>query len=314
MKILKKSMKIAIGILFLSNISLADMESAVSKMGEEISQSILSEKKKKIAVIAFANLDGSVNDLGRFIANKLTTKLFQIEKKSYTIIERTQLSKILEELKLSSTGLLEPKAMKTIGKLHGVDVIVLGSLTDFGSAIEVEVKAISIETGGLMAVASSKIPKVDHVKKLFGENSKTMQIIASGSKTASSTSNSDKPSGKSKDLIFNNENFTISLKRIKKDGNKISMITTYTNKTKGALYIDIYPSKSFLSDENGEVWTNTGNTALSGKTVINGEMKIVSKMTFTASGANDGTLFNFKAYYATTKNYITMMFNDIKIP
>ena len=292
--IVKKGIKIALGILLLSNIALADMESAVSKMGQEISQSILSQKKKKIAVIAFANLDGSVNDLGRSIANKLTTKLFQIEKKNYTIIERTQLSKILEELKLSSTGLLEPKAMKSIGKLHGVDVIVMGSLTDFGSDIEVEAKAISIETGGLMAVASSKIPKVDHVKRLFGQNSKQIQTTVSSS---------DKTSSKSKNLLFSNKNLKITLKKIQRNGNEITMVVTYQNKTKEPISLYIISNRSFLTDENGEVWTNTKNTSIStdwnGKTIINAETKLVSKMTFIAKGVKDGTLFNFCLLYTS---------------
>ena len=306
--IVKKSMKIALGILLLSNIALADMESAVSKMGKEISQSILSQKKKKIAVIAFTNLDGSVNDLGRSIANKLTTKLFNIEKKSYTMINRMQLAKILEELKLSSSGLLEPKAMKKIGQLHGVDVLVTGSLTDFGSDIEVEAQAISIQTGGIMAVASSKIPKVEHIKRLFNQNS---QKIGGSSKTTTT-----QKSGQKKSLNkfeFSNDDIQISYKKFRKQFAKVMMIATYTNKTNKSLTIELHKSKTFLSDDYGSKWNNGDNSFLSQKATIDSGRKLISNMSFITMGGYQGTLFNMEAHYTVNGKDIEVKFYDIPI-
>ena len=306
--IVKKSMKIALGILLLTNIALADMESAVNKMGKEISQSILSQKKKKIAVIAFANLDGSINDLGRSIANKLTTKLFNIEKKSYTMINRMQLAKILEELKLSSSGLLEPKAMKKIGQLHGVDVLVTGSLTDFGSDIEVEAQAISIQTGGIMAVASSKIPKVEHIKRLFNQNSQ--KVGASSTATTTQKSSQKKSSNK---FEFSNDDIEISYKNLTRHNPLFStLLATYMNKTNKTLEIQIDKGKTFLASDAGEKSQNTGNSLLSKKTTIDPGRKLVSKMNFNGNNES-GTLFNLKAYYTVNGKDIEVKFYDIPI-
>ena len=305
--IVKKSMKIALGILLLSNIALADMESAVSKMGQEISQSILSQKKKKIAVIAFTNLDGSVNDLGRSIANKLTTKLFNIEKKSYTMINRMQLAKILEELKLSSSGLLEPKAMKKIGQLHGVDVLVTGSLTDFGSDIEVEAQAISIQTGGIMAVASSKIPKVEHIKRLFNQNSQKRG--GSSTKTITQKSSQKKSSNR---LEFSNDDIQISYKKLTGYLGNVWLIASYMNKTNKPLNIQIHKEKTFLASDTGNKYQNDKNSLLSKKTTIDSKRKLISKMHF--YGNNElGTLFNLKAYYTVNGKDIEVKLYDIPI-
>jgi len=166
-----KLTKILTTVVLLSSMVLANLDDAIDTIGKELQQSLLRKKSKMIAVIDFNNLDGSINNLGRNISEKLAIKLFRLNKdNNYTIVERGQLSKILQELKLSASGLVEPKTMKKIGKIYGVDTVISGSLTDLGNDIEIKVKALSVETGGLMGVSESKIPKTNMVKNLYTQN------------------------------------------------------------------------------------------------------------------------------------------------
>jgi curli biogenesis system outer membrane secretion channel CsgG len=72
------------------------------------------------------DLKGDVSNLGRFIAEKLITRLFQSKK--FTVIERQQLNKIITEQKLSLTGVIDPSSAQKLGKLLGVDSVATGLL------------------------------------------------------------------------------------------------------------------------------------------------------------------------------------------
>ena len=49
----------------------------------------------------------------------------------FKVIERTQLESILQEQRLSLSGALSPETLKTIGKIAGVDGIILGTITTY---------------------------------------------------------------------------------------------------------------------------------------------------------------------------------------
>ncbi len=301
-------------MVILSSMAFANLDDAIDTMGKELQQNLLSKKSKMIAIIDFNNLDGSVNNLGRNISEKLAIKLFRLNKdNSYTIVERGQLSKILQELKLSASGLVEPKSMKKIGKIYGVDTIISGSLTDLGNDIEIKVKALSVETGGMMGVSESKIPKTNMVKNLYTQNLVEGQYttVGTSSKTAKTSSNSKKTQYEYKDKYFH-----ITLKKIKKENKTISMVVTYRNISDRNIEIGVQQGKTILTDENGAVWKNTGSSSFLGnKATINAGQKAISKMTFETQGDADGTLFNLNAhYFYNGLGYKVMIVNDIPIP
>lgn len=49
----------------------------------------------------------------------------------FTVIERSQLERILSEQKLNMSGALDQETLKQIGKVSGVDALVLGSITSY---------------------------------------------------------------------------------------------------------------------------------------------------------------------------------------
>ncbi len=309
-----KLTKLIITMVILSSMAFANLDDAIDTMGKELQQNLLSKKSKMIAIIDFNNLDGSVNNLGRNISEKLAIKLFRLNKdNNYTIVERGQLSKILQELKLSASGLVEPKSMKKIGKIYGVDTIISGSLTDLGNDIEIKVKALSVETGGMMGVSESKIPKTNMVKNLYTQNLVEGQYttVGTSSKTAKTSSNSKKPQYEYKDKYFH-----ITLKKIKKKNKTISMVVTYRNISDKNIVIILHTRNTILTDENGAVWKNTGSSSFLGdQATVNVGQKVITKMTFETQGDADGTLFNLNAKYEYWGlSQITMIVNDIPIP
>lgn len=69
-------------------------------------------------------------DIGRGIADMLVTKL--VKDGTYSIIERKMLDQILAEQNFSNSDRANPMTAAKIGKVLGVNAIVVGSITEFG--------------------------------------------------------------------------------------------------------------------------------------------------------------------------------------
>jgi curli biogenesis system outer membrane secretion channel CsgG len=50
---------------------------------------------------------------------------------NYSVVERRQVNDVLKEHRLNSSGAVDPKMVKSLGKMLGVDALMLGSLTSF---------------------------------------------------------------------------------------------------------------------------------------------------------------------------------------
>src|SRR6201988_1393269 len=74
---------------------------------------------------------GSDIDVGKGISDLLVTYL--VKDGSYSVIERKALDKILAEQNFSNSDRANPNSAAKIGKLLGVDAIVVGSITQFGN-------------------------------------------------------------------------------------------------------------------------------------------------------------------------------------
>ncbi|HEV2448569.1 MAG TPA: CsgG/HfaB family protein [Candidatus Sulfopaludibacter sp.] len=97
------------------------------------------QSKKRVAVMNFdyATVQSGVNaifgvnqDIGKGIADLLVDKL--VADGTYSVIERKALDKILAEQNFSNSDRADPNSAAKIGKVLGVDAIVIGSITQFG--------------------------------------------------------------------------------------------------------------------------------------------------------------------------------------
>jgi curli biogenesis system outer membrane secretion channel CsgG len=99
-----------------------------------------SARKKRVAVFDFdystvqtysAAAFGSNIDVGRGIAD-LTVK-YLVQNGTYSVIERKAMDKILAEQNFSNSDRANPTSAAKLGKLLGVDAIIVGSVTQFGN-------------------------------------------------------------------------------------------------------------------------------------------------------------------------------------
>jgi tetratricopeptide (TPR) repeat protein len=101
---------------------------------------------KNIAVMPFDNItkDKDKNWIGAGFAETLTTKLCKV--KEISMLEREQLSKILDEIKFQLSGMVDENTAVKIGKMYGVDVMVLGSYQVMENTLRVSARFVDVET------------------------------------------------------------------------------------------------------------------------------------------------------------------------
>ncbi len=98
------------------------------------------QKKKRVAILDFEygtvqswvdNMFGTNVDIGKGISDLLVEKL--LNSGEYSIIERSALDKVLQEQNFSNSDRADSTSAAKIGQILGVDAIITGSITQFGS-------------------------------------------------------------------------------------------------------------------------------------------------------------------------------------
>jgi outer membrane protein OmpA-like peptidoglycan-associated protein/curli biogenesis system outer membrane secretion channel CsgG len=97
-------------------------------------------RKPRVAVLDFdygtvisasSSMFGTNVDIGYGISALLVTNL--VKNGSYSVIDRDALSKVLAEQNFSNSNRADPTSAARIGKVLGVDYIIVGTITEFGN-------------------------------------------------------------------------------------------------------------------------------------------------------------------------------------
>ena len=104
-----------------------------------VNQIVSAQQKKRIAILDFdyatvqsdiSAIFGTRMDVGKGVADLLVTKV--VQGGQYSVIERKQLDKIIAEQNLGASGRVDEATAARIGKILGVDALIMGSIHTFG--------------------------------------------------------------------------------------------------------------------------------------------------------------------------------------
>ena len=110
------------------------------------------QQKKRVAVLSFddaavessaAKALGTTQDVGASLADVLVKEL--VRDGTYAVIERRAIDQVLKEQNFSNSSRADARTAAAIGRLLGVDAIIMGSVTQFG----VEESAVVVGSGPL---------------------------------------------------------------------------------------------------------------------------------------------------------------------
>lgn len=133
------------------------LDDGIQDLTRQIVPQVQKLGKKRIAVVDFAQLDGQVTDLGRYLAEELSGSLVLADA-SLHVIDRQHLARIIAEQKLSAVGVTEPGNAQKIGQLAGADVLVAGSIVGLGDRVRITAKLLSASTAQIVGAAQTTVP------------------------------------------------------------------------------------------------------------------------------------------------------------
>jgi TolB-like protein len=110
------------------------------------------EKRPKVAVFNFKDkTPGAKTNYGDIVAKFFHTALFHTE--CFRLIEREQISKVLQEQNFAASEMVDQTTAVEIGKLLKVEYILIGSVAKMGTIYNINARIISITTGETAAAA-----------------------------------------------------------------------------------------------------------------------------------------------------------------
>ncbi len=133
----------------------------------------IEDPKATVAVLNFSYTDGRNSQDGLVISERLATQL--VKSKKIAVVERKELDKVLQELKLAQTGLISANSTAAIGKMLGADFVLLGSLTEMpNNQLSLSARIVSTASGTVISAALTEVKKdwLDQYRKLLLDETK----------------------------------------------------------------------------------------------------------------------------------------------
>jgi TolB-like protein len=141
----RKSVKILLSIMLIMLLALpmshaADQPAITHPSGDS---------KIRMAVLYFDNESitdrKALDPFRKGIADTLIDSLNRTGK--FQIVERTRMESMMSELKLSLSGMVDASTAQRLGKILGVQMLLMGSFTAIGEMIRIDARVIQAETG-----------------------------------------------------------------------------------------------------------------------------------------------------------------------
>jgi hypothetical protein len=119
-------------------------------------------------------LGGRATEASLFFSEELLNRLGK--DKRISLVERRDLKKVLEELELHISGVVDSRSAKEVGSFLGAEVLCTGTVMDLSNGYKINVRVIDTETGKIFAVAEVLVDKGEEIGILKSEISNTDHI------------------------------------------------------------------------------------------------------------------------------------------
>lgn len=244
-----------------------NLKQGIQELANNLAISVPEGEKLTIAVTDFVDSQGQTRELGLFIAERLTTQLSQFPR--FQVIERRRLTPLLTELNFSASDLVDPTKAKEFGKMLGVEAIVVGTITDLASTVDVDARIIEVETSIILPGTFVNISKdPDVIRMMETEHRPTFKPESISPATVSK---SDKRS-----IEFENLNITLDSLQVLSD-NSIIVTIKFLNRSEKELLValdadswgKINSDNIYVTDDLGNKYSFKGSNSIGPAHFIN---------------------------------------------
>jgi TolB-like protein len=227
-----------------------DLKEGVDRLATQLAASAPPGRTLRVAVADMPNLEGATCNLGRYIAERLTTRLSGQSQK-FRVIERRRLGQVLGELKFNMSDLVDPAKAKQLGRMLGVEALVVGTISALGNTTDIDARIIEIETNNVLPGVTVAISTDDTVKRLATE-----------CQTATVRSAPDGPGGGAQrspqepKRLWTSQMFSLELVSIERAGSGLRMTPLYKNLRDGQVWDVLYGAGSAVARDAPQMNAN----------------------------------------------------------
>ncbi|HON09519.1 MAG TPA: FlgO family outer membrane protein [Chitinispirillaceae bacterium] len=147
-----------------------DAVKLIDGLCDSLVQSIKTTEKLRLAVLPFSDKAGAESEKGKAVAEIIVSNLDRSNR--FTLVERGEFQKMLQEIELSQTDLVDEATAVKAGKIMAADAVLSGSITDVFGSYRINARIIRTETGEILASVSVAVAPaaLDGItKELLGE-------------------------------------------------------------------------------------------------------------------------------------------------
>ena len=262
MRLRLRCMQVVLGSAFylaICAVPASGFQREIQVAADTVAEKLAAAGKRTVAVVDFTDLQGQATELGRFLAEELSVALAS-GSRPLEVVDRTHLKVLVQEHKLSATGLIDPATAKKLGQVAGVDALVTGTLTPFGDTIRLTLKVLDTSTARIVAAATAEIPKTKAIEELVAQG-------VSGGVGPSATEperRASAPAGMPKPVEWEGVRFT--LKHCVNTGGAVQCEVLVENLTESSIRLDVKRTVrvSVMGGGSGSriganLYDNTGN-------------------------------------------------------
>jgi TolB-like protein len=168
--------------------SRGSVQDGIDELASQIVSRSAAADRTTIAISAFPHINDSCSELSNFLVDELVLSLFTIPDNQLSIIERSQLGRIFAELELSLSGAIDVNTTRELGRIHGVETLLVGSLTTVGDDLRVNARLINTETAQVFSAAAVNIPRTSTIEDLMQRPAAGGCTMAAGGNRTTGTS------------------------------------------------------------------------------------------------------------------------------
>jgi len=140
----------------------------IETVAAEIALTLDQHERNKVSTIDFTDLQGTVNEFCRYIAELISFEISDRSKNyKYKVVTRKNLRNILKEYEIDTTGIISDNDVKKLGELSGVDILIVGSVVPLKTNFDIMIKAISTITAENIGAWNIEIERSDELNYLW---------------------------------------------------------------------------------------------------------------------------------------------------
>jgi TolB-like protein len=145
----------------LGGVESASVEVAIRKLADRMAEGFSklpgSARYRRLAVLPFSDLgeETKKRQIGAIVTAELATDLRRDH--NLLLVERSQLDRVIDEMKLQSTVAEDPSQTGKLAMLADAQALVIGSVAEAGDQYLVDARVVASETGQTLAAESAKV-------------------------------------------------------------------------------------------------------------------------------------------------------------